>query len=167
MTIDPYSQLFADEKEYGQKYKDHLFEQYKLYVEMADNISNRRSSANGFFLTVNTFLLSGLSVASGLQSLRSSFLLPIFGAMAGGLFCFSWILTVRSYKGLNQTKFDLINRVESRLPVALFRTEWEILKTSQRKGQYRTLTQVENWVPKIFAFLYLFYAVATIVLTLA
>lgn len=55
-------QLFLiEEEEYGSKYKDHLFDQYKLYVEMTDRISQRRVLSNTFFLTANTGLLSVMS----------------------------------------------------------------------------------------------------------
>ena len=40
-------------EKYGEKYKEHLLEQYKLYVEMADRISGRRQTANSFFLSIN------------------------------------------------------------------------------------------------------------------
>ncbi len=51
--------LFKTKSEsYGSKYKDDLFEQYKLYVEMADRVSERRSTANNFFLAANTLLIS-------------------------------------------------------------------------------------------------------------
>jgi hypothetical protein len=32
-----------DAKQYGEGYQQHLVKQYKLYVQMADNISLRRS----------------------------------------------------------------------------------------------------------------------------
>ena len=38
------------------------FEQYKLYVEMADRVSARRSLANTFFLTLNTALFTPIGV---------------------------------------------------------------------------------------------------------
>ena len=38
-----------------------LLEQYKLYVEMADRISQRRQSANNYFLSVNILLFSIMS----------------------------------------------------------------------------------------------------------
>ena len=40
--------------DYESEYNAHLLEQYKLYVQMADNISARRQTANSFFLTLNT-----------------------------------------------------------------------------------------------------------------
>jgi len=39
------------------EYKKQLFEQYKLYVDLADRISQRRSTANSFFITANAALL--------------------------------------------------------------------------------------------------------------
>jgi len=38
-----------------------LIEQYKLYVELMDKVSERRHQANSFFLTVNTILVTALT----------------------------------------------------------------------------------------------------------
>ena len=38
-------------EEYGEKYQDHLLEQYKLFVEMADRVSQRRDQSNRFYVT--------------------------------------------------------------------------------------------------------------------
>jgi len=46
--------LSVSEQDYGHNRKSHSMEIYKLYVEMADNISTRRQSANSFFLSVNS-----------------------------------------------------------------------------------------------------------------
>ncbi|WP_283130696.1 RipA family octameric membrane protein [Enterovibrio norvegicus] len=41
-----------DEQSYhSDYYQEHLFEQYKLYLEMADRISSRRQGTNTFFLS--------------------------------------------------------------------------------------------------------------------
>lgn len=51
---------FSPEHPYPSKqddYQAHLLEQYKLYVGMADKISERRQSANSYFLSLNTALL--------------------------------------------------------------------------------------------------------------
>jgi hypothetical protein len=50
--------LQVSEVEYGEAYRQHLFDQYKLAVEMADRVSARRMQANTFFLAVNTGLLT-------------------------------------------------------------------------------------------------------------
>ena len=61
------------EKEYGNDYKSHYLEQYKIYLEGIEKISDRRQSANNFFLTINTILVSILSL-----SFQSDFLKNIF-----------------------------------------------------------------------------------------
>ena len=166
MTDESGHELVRDEKAYGVKFQDHLLDQYKLYVEMADNISERRSSTNRFFLTVNTFILSGLSVASGLQTPKPNILLSTLAATAGIAFCIAWIELVGSYRRLNRVKFDIIGKIESNLPAALYWTEWKMLTTNHEKMHHRTLTEVEKWIPAIFALLYFFYAVASVLVAL-
>lgn len=38
--------------------KEMIVEQYKLYVEMADKISQQRTLTNSFYITINTALLA-------------------------------------------------------------------------------------------------------------
>ena len=51
-----------DKSSYGEQYEDHLFEQYKLYVEMADRVSARRMLSNSFFVSVHTALITAFVV---------------------------------------------------------------------------------------------------------
>ena len=51
----------VDSNEYGPSYRDHSFEIYKTYLEMADRISGRREKANSFFLALNTALIALLA----------------------------------------------------------------------------------------------------------
>ena len=39
-----------------------LLEQYKLYVQLADNVSARRSQSNSFYISIITGLLPILSI---------------------------------------------------------------------------------------------------------
>lgn len=67
MTHTPAPHLIRHTKEsYGESFKTDLFEQYKLYVESAERISERRVAANNYLLTVNAFLVTlyGLIAAS-------------------------------------------------------------------------------------------------------
>ena len=46
------------QEQYGDSYKEHILEIYKLYVDMADRVSQRRANTNAFFISVNTFLVA-------------------------------------------------------------------------------------------------------------
>jgi len=149
--------LAVEEKDYGKDYKKHLLEQYKLYVEMADKVSSRRSRANTFFLSVNTLLVTAIGV---LTELESSFVTlnlwwVLISSFAGVLFSWTWVSTINSYRQLNRGKFDvIIPLIEKKLPLAMFKAEWSYLKSKRGTSRYKQLTVVEVLVPKIFAGIY-------------
>lgn len=161
------SKLFAiSEKNYGQSYKGHLLEQYKLYVEMADRISSRRATTNTFFLSLNTLLITAVGILSRLGSSFVSFniLWVVIASIAGILFCWAWHVIIRSYCQLNWGKYKIINMIEKRLPVAMYEAEWSCLKPKGEARKYKELTTVELWIPRIFGFLYIVLMVMGILL---
>ncbi len=140
--------------EYGDKYVEHVLEQYKLYVEGMDKVSDRRQKTNEFFLALNTALLGLLGFADAKYTQRTSALL-ILGPLAGLLLCFFWFSVIKSYRGLNTGKFAVIHAVERRLPLALYATEWDVIGRGSDGRRYRPITHVEIWVPWIFFAVYL------------
>lgn len=141
--------------EYGEAYQSHLLEQYKLFVESADRISQRRQQANSFFLTINTALLA---VLSGMLS-RSTRLLPSIWwllpvAAAGLVLCYVWYRLVLSYKGLNAGKFEVIHAIEKKLPLSLFDAEWHQVGGGKDSKKYKPFSEIETWIPWVFAALY-------------
>lgn len=141
-------------EEYGERYKDHLLEQYKLYVEMTDKISERRQSANNYLLTVNSILFSLFGFLSGYSSTSDQQIWRYFVPFAGLLVSITWATLIRSYRQLNSGKFKVIHKIESQLPAALYDTEWKILEEGQGK-RYLQFTHVEQFVPWIFAISYI------------
>jgi len=141
-------------EEYGDAYQAHLLEQYKLFVESADRISQRRQSANSFFLTLNTALLAvvGGILSRGSQSLEIWWFLPV--AAVGLTLCYVWYRLVLSYKGLNAGKFEVIHAIEKKLPIALFDAEWHQIGKGKDPKKYKPFSEIETWVPWIFSALY-------------
>jgi hypothetical protein len=142
-----------------------LLEQYKLYVQMADKVSDRRAEANKFFISLLTGLLALLSVVVGLKitsAIQSSVLLVV--AILGVLLCYVWFVTIRSYGQLNSGKFKVIYEVEKRLAFRFYEREWELLGRGKDKRLYRPLTRVERYVPQLFAIPYTLLLVAALYL---
>lgn len=140
---------------YGDSFKAHLFEQYKLYVESADKISERRVSANNYLLTVNAFLVTlyGLLAASPYKG-AWAVLMPF----AGVLVSLTWYRIITSYRDLNTVKFKLIHELEREMPAALYHYEWQ--KAEEGRGKaYHPLTHLERWMPMVFLVLYLVLAI--------
>ena len=135
----------VEKKDYGDRYEDHCLEIYRIYVGMADNISNRRQSANSFFLSVNTAILAvfGLSTGPFREWLWAL-------SIAGIILCFSWYRLIRSYKDLNTAKFKVIHEIERVLPFAPFDAEWEAVGRGNSKELYLPFTHIEIRVPWVF-----------------
>lgn len=131
-----------------------LLEQYKLYVEMMDKVSERRHQANSFFLTVNTILVTVLtSFLSLTQQSTTRYGWVIVAAVAGIIFCLTWQRLIQSYNQLNKGKFKIIHLLETRLPARLFDAEWDAL--NQGDGTvYKPFTRNEKFVPFVFVGLY-------------
>jgi hypothetical protein len=147
------------EAAYGAHYKEHLFEQYKLYVEMADQVSNRRNLANTFFLTLHTLLLGVLGFAFEKGPALVDRWVIAFPLAAVLLLCLAWWMIVRSYRQLNAGKFRVIGEFEERLPASPYwSAEWKVLGEGKDIRKYLPLTHVENWIPILFAFLYIIVA---------
>jgi hypothetical protein len=146
------SLLRASPADYGSLYAQHLFEQYKLAVEMADRVSARRMQANTFFLGVNTGLLTLFS-ALGKERMISglSGALPVLALL---LLCFVWWRIVRSYRQSNSGKYQIILQLEALLPAAPYAAEWEALGKGRDPNLYLPLTRLENWVPALFGLLH-------------
>ena len=130
-----------------------IIEQYKLYVEMADRVSDRRAKANQFYMA----LLSGLLVVVSFvvnkdnQSAFVDYQEIIFLAIGilGLLICFIWNINIRSYRQLNTAKFKVIHELEEKLAYAGYTREWEFLGKGAEAKKYLQLTRVEAWVPII------------------
>ena len=157
-------------KEYGDHVQNHMLEQYKLFVQMADKISERRQSANNFFLTINTALIAFLGLVASPDvgadtGLAASPPLPwvLVVSAAGGVLCYFWHRLVRSYKDLNSGKFKVVHAIERRLPSSPYDAEWEAVGRGEDPKLYLPFTHVEIWIPWVFAALYTVLAILNVI----
>ena len=132
-------------------YRDPAFiEQYKVFVQSADNTSGRRVSVNRYQtgLNIAVVALYGLTPAIAPQSA-----VPVIIAVAGLIVSLNWLFTIRSLRRLNIEKFKIIHSMETALPRAIYFEEWEGL--NQEKGwRYRGANFFENQIPLIFMVLH-------------
>jgi hypothetical protein len=145
-------------------YQTAVLVQYKLYVEMADRISQRRGLSNTFFMTVNAaiFTLIGVFWKDRPSGSVWWLLFPLVVVLAQ---CGIWFYVVRSYRLLNSAKYRVVGLLEERLPASPFwRAEWTELGEGKDPRKYWPLTHIEKWVPILFAVIYLLGFVAVVVI---
>ena len=156
--------------DYGEKYTDHLLEQYKLYVEMADRVSQRRDQSNRFYVTIVSALAAIVVIIARFGVPENGTLLEV-AFLVVGLFGIAlsvvWHFNIRSYRVLNSAKFAIINRIEKQLPFAGYSEEWEILRPPEGRRPYFQLTRVEQFIPAIFAVLFAALTIYAVVLLFA
>ena len=57
--------LISNSREaYGESFQEHLLEQYKMYVESSQKVSEKRITTGNYLLTVNSSLLTVFGVAA-------------------------------------------------------------------------------------------------------
>ncbi|MBO0703204.1 MAG: hypothetical protein J2P38_09750 [Candidatus Dormibacteraeota bacterium] len=134
---------------------------YQLAVQMADQVSERRAAANTFFLTVNSALLAVVGIVPQVELVHQSTPGSAAGfgmivlALAGLLLSGTWWTLLRSYRQLNEAKFQVINEIEVGLPVRPFTSEWQYLAGKRRPWQrYFELGRIERVVPLVYAAIY-------------
>lgn len=145
-------------EDYGPEYQNHLFEQYKLYVEMADRVSARRMLANSFFVAANTTFAIAFTVLLRTDMLKTELLIGV-PLLALLLLCYVWNRVMKSYSQLNSGKYKIVRELEQILPVAPYDAEWLVLGEGNDRKLYKPLTDIENWVPVCFVLLYVSWAV--------
>ena len=131
----------------AEKYQAAILDQYKIYVEMADRISQRRGLTNTFFLTLNSAIFTVIGVFWKDPPTGSAWLLifPLIIALGQ---CTAWWWLVRSYRLLNGAKYRVIGIFEERLPAAPYwRAEWVALGEGRDWRKFLPLTHLEQGVP--------------------
>ncbi len=147
---------------YGDKYIEHLLEQYKIYVNAAEKISDRRQKTNEFFLGLNTVLVTLLGFIVTKTTPGDSIYMLGLASVAGSIICYLWYRIIYSYKGLNSGKFKIIHSIEERLPLALYDTEWEIVGRGKDRRVYWPFSHIELIVPKIFIGIYIIFLISVL-----
>jgi hypothetical protein len=114
----------VEQSRYQGDYHAHLLEQYRIFVEMTDKISERRHSANNFFLTINSAIVAafGIGIPHIKEKVGDNWL--VFVSILGVLLCVSWYHLIRSYRCLNEGRFRVIHEIEKLLPIRPYAAEW-------------------------------------------
>lgn len=131
-----------------------LLEIYKLHAQLADNVSNRRATANRFYMLVLSGLVALFSALIQRQNgIPLGYLMVGFG-LFGTVLTFGWYIVIRSYRQLNTGKFLALHELEEQLAYPFFKREWELLDEGKERKTYWKLTLVETIVPVIFFFFF-------------
>lgn len=145
-----------EREKYGEKYGDHLLEQYKLYVDTTNRVTDYRIRMNQFYLSLLSALLGLLAFIIEKKPFPKAEILIILSiSLLGIMLCITWYLNLESYRQLNSGKFSVINDMEEYLPHKCFKDEWEKYLEKGKPNKFRRLTKIEKYIPIIMIIPYL------------
>lgn len=130
-----------------------LFQQYHIYLDSIEKNSDRRNSAVKLYIMINAWLLSFMGVI--IQTVKLNTLptiLPILIVWIAISVIFYYL--IKSYKQLNTGKFELIHKIEEKLPLNLYAYEWVVLGEGKDKNKYFPFSHIEKRLPIILGGVY-------------
>jgi len=145
---------YNDGKEQN-NYENHYLEQYRMYLHIFNSTNDRRSRSNEFFLGLNTAIIGVLGYIETKNVSDNSSPIFLFAPFVGIAICYCWYQIIISYKKLHRAKFNVIHATEEKLPLALFKTEWELLGRGIDDTKYKKISSIEKNIPIIFIVLYI------------
>lgn len=152
------SLLYSRTKHYNDgedlNYENHYLEQYRMYLHIFNSNTDRRNKSNEFFLGLNTAIIGVLGYLETKNLSNSNSVIFIFAPFVGIAICYCWYQIIISIKKMNRAKFQVIHSIEEKLPLSLFKTEWEILGKGLDVNKYRKISSIEKNIPIIFIILY-------------
>ena len=142
--------------------QNRLIEIYKLQAQLANNISNRRTTTNRFYLLV----MSALTVifSALLQNLNKlpdelidivpiEWIIVSFGIL-GITLSWIWCLSINAYLRVNSRKYKALDKLESELEYKFFKSEAEFLGRIEKGTTYWQRSLIELTIPGIFFLLF-------------
>jgi hypothetical protein len=136
-------------------YENHYLEQYRMYLHIFNSTTDRRNKSNEFFLGLNTAIIGVLGFLETKNLTSEDSIIFIFAPIVGVIICYCWYQIISSYKQLSRAKFAVIHSVEEKLPISLFKSEWELLGKGQDRKKYRKISSIERIIPIVFIVLYI------------
>ena len=161
MMVDPAVEavVHTSKDAYGETFRADLLEQYKLYVQSAEQVSARRLASNRLLLALQVGLVALYGVQpAGFGQSGWALSVPVLGVAVSVV----WSRIIRSHKNLNRVKFELILELERHLPATPYTCEWR-LADQGRGASYRAVTDIERWVPWTFLVLHAVLIIALVV----
>lgn len=140
---------------------DLLFKQYSMFVNSAEKNSDRRNHFNTFFIALHSLLISGLSLFEGFIF---AYIIPI--CILGCALALLWLQMLSNYRRLNKAKYEIIQNIETMLPLNLYKREWELyLKNKHRLNplRYLSFSRLEMILPYVLILIYLTLIIITYV----
>ncbi len=148
-----------------------VFEEYKLFVESTQFLTERRQAAAQTYLTLNTAIITVLAFLVKDVGFRGWWLVaasvPIFAI--GIIVCGIWERTVLQYKQLINWRFEQLKQIEAKPEMhgshQFYLKEAQHFYTATPRKERFGFSRLERYLPRLFMAAYGLYGVGLLVAT--
>lgn len=159
------------------------FDEFKLFYESAEKVTDRRNAANRWNYSICIAILGAIAAIISWSLGKPTFLMTgivcvvLLAAMAA-LYCTLWVGQIRDLKELNNAKFTVINEManfvsfgdgsnEKLISYKPFEKEWDALTKAKIAEEVKSIniialksSNIEYLIPKAFRILFVLIVVA-------
>jgi hypothetical protein len=139
-------------------YRGHLLDQYKHFVDVTLQYWNHMATANQFFLSLHTVILSGFTYVLVSKADFPPLLLVVLTLLACGA-ALHWLLLLRSLRKINQVRHGIIQEWEMHLPARPYGVERDRLYPQGNSMNYLPIQKLYMLLPVLVILTYLGLAV--------
>lgn len=163
------------------------FEEFQLFYESAEKVTDRRLEANRWNYSICTAIATVIGLAISWSLAQQSFLLvAILGSIVLSimaiLYCTLWILQIQDFKQLNNAKFSVLNKMaptvrfsdssaDERASFGPFLKEWDELKEAKAVQEiFNTKiialnsSNIEYAIPQAFRVLFILILIGCVII---
>jgi uncharacterized membrane protein len=167
------------------KKQDIAFEEFQLYYESTEKVTDRRIATNRWNYSICTAIAGVEGVLVSWALANPNFLViavvsAVVLAVMAILYCSLWIAQIQDFKMLNNAKFDVLNEMaplmrfsnsanDSRCSYSPFAKEWERLKQRKAVQEMYSInivalnsSNIEYLIPVAFRILFLLIIIVVI-----
>jgi hypothetical protein len=139
---------------------------YPLIWQETARISDRRQTANGLYLSINSLLLGGIALLAQQSQLQSFALLvvQVVVAVAGFLLANQWHKLLEKYRMLLKLRYATLESIEE-MPDFPGAVKMYVLERDNKETY--GFSRIEEFIPKLFRALYVIGTILLIAGTIA
>ena len=146
------------------------FDEYQMFSQLVQQLSERRQSASQTYLTVNTVVFGVLAFLAKDAGFHGWGLVgvcvPLFAV--GILACVIWHRIIVQFKTIIGWHYEQLREMEDVLEgsARVYTREWEHFFKPKGGKERFGFSRLEAWLPRLLIFLYAIYAAGIIVATI-
>lgn len=159
--------LFPNGTEFDQDKLKLLYDQYKIVTSSADQLAARRQAINGFFLSLNTFVLAGIGyifkesfeVFMQQHRVTNLMMLTLVLSLIGFLIDKNWAALIESYGNLVRSQIPIIEAMERHMVSAPLTAQ-----SATHRNELYALADLERHIAYTFQGIYVLCGIGAVVL---